>query len=188
MNQILTYETACRFMWILQDRDGNEVRHSAGIGGIPESMKREAKEGGLEIWAEHYNLIGRVGKELGYVPLDNDVRLVEIKMGPRPELGRLQRVHYWLDGEWLDKLTGEHRDPWQVEELRARKWAAEFRDHYKVRTRDKVCKGPLHYCEEFLLANGFSQIDQTTWDQLIAGNKVEHRKDGAIQFTIERVQ
>lgn len=192
MNEITRIETLCRFMWILQDQDGNEVRHSAGVGGIPESMKQEAKasDGRLEIWAEHYNLIGRVGKELGYVPLDNDVRMVEVKMGPRPEYGRKERIHYWLTPEWAEELEHQGRDPWTVENGRCTQYAREFLNQYLVRTRTETFRGTLHECEDWMIARRFPMLDQERWDIAMNGGVAEWpgRPGELPELSIERIR
>ena len=190
MRDIRYFTTACRYMWILQDQDGNEFRHHAGIGGIPDDMKAAAKEKGLEIWAEHYNLIGRVGKELGYVPLDNDASFSQIKMGPRPELGRKERVLYWLDGAWLDALTAKGCDPWQIEELRCRSYAHEYLNQYLVRTQTETFRGTLHECEDWMIARRFPMFDDERWTNVMEGGVAEWpgRPGELPELTIERIQ
>lgn len=184
-----TITTACRYMWILQDQDGKEYRHSAGVGGVPKDMIEEAKAKGLEIWAEHHNLMGRVGKELGFVPLDNDASFVEVKFPADPTWGRRERSHFWITQEWYQEINRPDTvagNPWDQERDRRIAYRREFLDVYIIRTWVDTFKGRFHDCEDWLRARGFKMLDQQSFERIMRGETVDGPvRDGAAAFTIE---
>lgn len=192
MRNITSFTTACNYMWILQDQDGNEHRWSAGIGGVPKDMIAEAKAKGLEIWADNYGLIGR-GSELGFVPLDNDARFIMVKFNADPEWGRSERSLYWISEEWYQELQRPDTvgiDPWERESQRRIAYRHEFLDIYLVRTRTETFRGHLNECEDWLVEHRFPMLNDEQWEKAMNGGIVEWpgRIGEKPEMTLERIR